>query len=179
MLKTCTPCVLQLQAATEVAGESSIPEEALADPLADSPVAELPQNAEDADEDDLGELPNDTLAAVLALRAQFPSGWSRDVPPLVLKSQIYSIVKDRTIVDRQLDELRSAAMHRARRLDIHTFGASKLGLILNENCGEGYKFTREQLVPFLAISHTRESGVYLCLCSTHAGFKTSCVCSSC
>ncbi|BDA45346.1 Serine/threonine-protein kinase 19 [Coccomyxa sp. Obi] len=95
-----------IQAASKVAEESSVPEGAFVDAPAGMPAAEMPQNAEEVDDDDFGELPNDTLAAVLALRAQFPSGWSRDVPPLVLKSQIYSIVKDRTIVDRQLDELR-------------------------------------------------------------------------
>jgi len=70
---------------------------------------EIPANAQESDEEDLSDIPSDTLAAVLLLRSQFPYGWSRDVPPLVLRSQIYSIVKDRTIVDRQLDELRCAA----------------------------------------------------------------------
>lgn len=63
---------------------------------------DLPENADD----DFEGLPNDTLAAVLLLRSHFPTVWSKDTAPLVLRSQVYSIVKDRTIVDRQLDELR-------------------------------------------------------------------------
>lgn len=66
---------------------------------------EEPELPEDAD-DDIGDLPNDTLAAVLLLRSHFPPVWNKDTAPLVLRSQIYSILKDRTIVDRQLDELR-------------------------------------------------------------------------
>jgi serine/threonine-protein kinase 19 len=67
----------------------------------------MPQfTAEESIDDELGDLPNDTLAAVLVLRSQFPHVWSKDTAPLALRSQIYSIVFDRTIVDRQLDELR-------------------------------------------------------------------------
>ena len=33
--------------------------------------------------------------------------WTQgSVPPFALKSQLYTILKDRTLVDRQLDELR-------------------------------------------------------------------------
>ena len=70
--------------------------------------AQLPENVDEDDEDDFRDAPNDTLAAVLLLKAQFPKLQGREVAPLVLRSQIYSIVKDRTIVDRQLDELRCA-----------------------------------------------------------------------
>ena len=71
--------------------------------------AQLPENAdEDDDDDDFRDVPDDTLAAVLLLKAQFPKLQGREVAPLVLRSQIYSVVKDRTIVDRQLDEMRCA-----------------------------------------------------------------------
>ena len=97
---------LLLQSASEPAQEGVEVGEASLDFPAEAQAPDLPANAAEVDEDDLSDLPNDTLAAVLLLRAQFPSGWSRDVPPLVLRSQIYSIVRDRTVVDRQLDELR-------------------------------------------------------------------------
>lgn len=72
-----------------------------------SPETALPENAGESDDEDFSEAPDDTLAAVLLLKAQFPPlPGGRQVPPLVLRSQIYSIVRDRTIVDRQLDELR-------------------------------------------------------------------------
>ncbi len=101
--------LLLSQSASEPAHEGNKPGEAsLAVPDTEQ-APDLPANIEEVDEDDFSNFPSDTLAAVLLLRAQFPSGWSRDVPPLVLRSQIYSIVKDRTVVDRQLDELRWAA----------------------------------------------------------------------
>ena len=36
------------------------------------------------------------------------------MPPFALKTQLYSILKDRTLVDRQLDELRRAACREGR-----------------------------------------------------------------
>ena len=54
------------------------------------------------------DLPGDALAALHLLRAQFPPLPGRPVAPLVLRSQVYSIVRDRTAADRELDELRCA-----------------------------------------------------------------------
>ena len=54
------------------------------------------------------DLPGDALAALHLLRAQFPQLPGRPVAPLVLRSQVYSIVRDRTAADRELDELRCA-----------------------------------------------------------------------
>lgn len=62
-------------------------------------------NVDPASEDDLlvlGDLPCDSFLAIEALRAQFPLPG----PPLLLKSQVYNILKDRTAVDRELDQLR-------------------------------------------------------------------------
>lgn len=97
-----------MQESVETAEDNTHPAKA-SDAPSSAQAIEIPANAEETDEDDLSDVPSDTLAAVLLLRSQFPYGWSRDVPPLVLRSQIYSIVMDRTIVDRQLDELRCAA----------------------------------------------------------------------
>jgi len=49
------------------------------------------------------EVPSDTLATVMLLRNRFPA--SLPMCPLVVASHIYSIVSDRTSVDRQLEEL--------------------------------------------------------------------------
>ena len=60
--------------------------------------------AEDTDLDCLlSQLPSDTLATIIMLRNKFP----RKIPtcPLVIKSHVYSVIKDRTDVDRQLEEL--------------------------------------------------------------------------
>ena len=54
------------------------------------------------------DMPGDALAALHLLRAQFPPLPGRPVAPLVLRSQVYSIVRDRTTADRELDELRCA-----------------------------------------------------------------------
>lgn len=51
-------------------------------------------------------IPCDTLAATLLLRSQFPSVASKSTVPFALRSQLYTIVNDRTIVDRELDMLR-------------------------------------------------------------------------
>ena len=59
--------------------------------------------AEDTDLDCLlSQLPSDTLATIIMLRNKFP----RKIPtcPLVIKSHVYSVIKDRTDVDRQLEE---------------------------------------------------------------------------
>jgi len=59
-------------------------------------------------EDDISPdaIPCDTLAATLLLRSQFPNTTNKDALPFALRSQLYTIVNDRTIVDRELDMLR-------------------------------------------------------------------------
>ena len=47
------------------------------------------------------EIPDDAVVAMQLLRTQFPVV---GMPPVALVSQIYSLVKDRTSVDRQLDK---------------------------------------------------------------------------
>jgi hypothetical protein len=48
------------------------------------------------------EIPDDAVVAMQLLRTQFPV--VAGIPPVALVSQIYSLVKDRTSVDRQLDK---------------------------------------------------------------------------
>ena len=81
------------------------PEGQLLTPASESQ-QQLPENVEDVNDDDLGEVPDDTMAAVLLLKSHFPKLKQKDVPPVALRSQIYSVVRDRTVVDRQLDDLR-------------------------------------------------------------------------
>ena len=49
------------------------------------------------------EVPNDTEAAILYLKALVPlDKFEGKIPAIILKHQIYCVVKDRTLVDRQL-----------------------------------------------------------------------------
>ena len=79
--------------------------------LPDIEAQPLPENAdpdnEDAEDDFTAQdIPCDTMAATLLLRIQFPCTHTKDVIPFALRSQLYTIVNDRTVVDRELDMLR-------------------------------------------------------------------------
>lgn len=51
----------------------------------------------------LEDLPSDTLASILYLKSIFPRKvFEGLLPPIILKHQIYCVVKDKTLVDRQL-----------------------------------------------------------------------------
>ena len=93
-----------------------------------------PMEPEDEDEMFLQEAPNDIMVALQLLRSQFPAKarvgscpsapdavcrvWHNAciafaavqevIQPFMLRSQLYSLVEDRTMVDRELDELRYA-----------------------------------------------------------------------
>lgn len=63
------------------------------------------------------DLPSDVEAAMGLLKSRFL--WSpgcADLPPLVLQSQLYSVLRDRTEVDRQLDDLRRRNVVRVFKL---------------------------------------------------------------
>ena len=80
---------------------------------------QLPENVHLDDEPAEDELtadaiPCDTLAAILLLKSQFPSLASKNTVPFALRSQLYTIVNDRTIVDRELDTLRYRSCTTAR-----------------------------------------------------------------
>jgi serine/threonine-protein kinase 19 len=59
-------------------------------------------------------VPSDTLAALLLLRAQFPP--SASLPRLLLTSQLYNILADRTATDRELARLAAAGAVRRFKL---------------------------------------------------------------
>ncbi|RDX94045.1 Serine/threonine-protein kinase 19, partial [Mucuna pruriens] len=59
----------------------------------------------------------DTLVALRIMRAQFPHTHKGSVEPFILKSQLYSSVKDRTQVDRELESLRRDKVLRLFKLN--------------------------------------------------------------
>ncbi|XP_061367483.1 uncharacterized protein LOC133310549 [Gastrolobium bilobum] len=59
----------------------------------------------------------DTLVALRIIRAQFPHIHKVSVEPFILKSQLYSSVKDRTQVDRELESLRRDKVLRLFKLN--------------------------------------------------------------
>ena len=67
--------------------------------------ADLLETWEEGDGSEV-DIPCDTLAAILLLKSQFLQTADASLKPVVLKSQVYSVVKDRTVVDRELDSLR-------------------------------------------------------------------------
>ncbi|CAN8270964.1 unnamed protein product [Cochlearia groenlandica] len=60
---------------------------------------------------------SDTSVALRMMRAQFPRIHQASVPPFILQSQLYSSVKDRTQVDRQLECLRREKVVRVFKLN--------------------------------------------------------------
>ncbi|KAL0435586.1 UNVERIFIED_CONTAM: hypothetical protein Sradi_0266500 [Sesamum radiatum] len=60
---------------------------------------------------------SDTLMALRMMRAQFPHIEKVSVEPFVLQSQLYSSIKDRTQVDRELESLRRDKLLRMFKLN--------------------------------------------------------------
>ncbi|CAI0434469.1 unnamed protein product [Linum tenue] len=60
---------------------------------------------------------SDTLVALRIMRAQFPRIDKVAIEPFVLRSQLYSSVKDRTQVDRELETLKRENMLRIFKLN--------------------------------------------------------------
>ncbi|KAJ4834295.1 hypothetical protein Tsubulata_028305 [Turnera subulata] len=60
---------------------------------------------------------SDTLVALRIMRAQFPHIDKVSIRPFVLRSQLYSSVKDRTQVDRELESLRREKVLRIFKLN--------------------------------------------------------------
>ncbi|CAK9140609.1 unnamed protein product [Ilex paraguariensis] len=60
---------------------------------------------------------SDTLVALRIMRAQFPQIDKVSIQPFILRSQLYSSVKDRTQVDRELESLRREGVLRIFKLN--------------------------------------------------------------
>ncbi|XP_010265056.2 PREDICTED: uncharacterized protein LOC104602898 isoform X1 [Nelumbo nucifera] len=60
---------------------------------------------------------SDTLIALRIMRSQFPNIEKVSVQPFILRSQLYSSVKDRTQVDRELESLRKEKILRIFKLN--------------------------------------------------------------
>jgi serine/threonine-protein kinase 19 len=64
-------------------------------------------------------LGNDTNSTLLYLKRLFPvEAFERRLPPVILQHQLYAILHNRTIVDKQVDELRQAGVIRVFRLGV-------------------------------------------------------------
>ncbi|XP_074648362.1 winged helix repair factor 1-like [Tubulanus polymorphus] len=73
------------------------------------------------EKDDIMEtnIPNDTKTTLLYLKNIFPKDkFERDLPAIMLKHQLYSILKNRTLVDKQLGELRNSSEIRLFKLSL-------------------------------------------------------------
>lgn len=66
--------------------------------------------SDDAREDvPISALPSDTKACLLYFRSQFSyEKFNHRLPPIFLKHQIYSIIRNRTIADRQVNDMRDS-----------------------------------------------------------------------
>ncbi|XP_073393180.1 uncharacterized protein [Physcomitrium patens] len=61
-------------------------------------------------------MPCDTKIALELMRSQFPKVEKSSVPPFVLRSQLYSSVNDRTLVDRELERMKLDRLIRVFKL---------------------------------------------------------------
>ncbi|XP_065057934.1 inactive serine/threonine-protein kinase 19-like [Rhopilema esculentum] len=69
----------------------------------------------------LPEIPNDTKAVLDHLTQMFPrEKFAFKLPPIVMKHQLYSILEDKTVVDRELNSLRDNGSIRFFKLDSGT-----------------------------------------------------------
>lgn len=77
------------------------------------------------------EVPSDTEAAVLYLKALVPlDKFQGKIPAIILKHQIYCVVKDRTLVDRQLNNLWEENKIRLFKL---TSGSDEFGVVITDD----------------------------------------------
>ncbi|XP_067172992.1 inactive serine/threonine-protein kinase 19-like [Apteryx mantelli] len=99
-------------------------------PLADTFSAKRPRGEAPPGEPPLHGSPQAVEAALRDVAALFPRGLFGDaLPPLVLRHQLYSLVRDRTAVDRHLNRLRDEGRIRLLHLG---FEADALGVVFTE-----------------------------------------------
>lgn len=82
--------------------------------LQDVAPPQLPNTSLHQEEDWI--IPSDTAIALRMMHAQFPEVDKVSVPPFVLLSQLYSSVKDRTLVDRELEVMKQQMVVRVFKL---------------------------------------------------------------
>jgi hypothetical protein len=95
-------------------------------PPAAAPAARAPVPAPPADDNELGAELSDVEAALLLLKGEVygdsagaagaPAPAGARLPPVILKAQLYTVLPDRTAVDRELDALQRAGALRAFKL---------------------------------------------------------------
>ncbi|CAH1274212.1 STK19 [Branchiostoma lanceolatum] len=89
------------------------------------PTPSSPQWGSDNEEHISAAVPSDTKAAIMYLCSLFPKQmYEGRIPPIIMKHQLYSVVKNKTLVDRQLNDLRNA----------HEVKMMKLGNEVDEYC---------------------------------------------
>ncbi|XP_072125292.1 inactive serine/threonine-protein kinase 19-like isoform X2 [Mobula birostris] len=77
------------------------------------------------------DVPNDTKSALTFLASLFPRELFDDsLPPIVLKHQLYSIVKNKTTVDRQLNEMKDLGVVRIFQFG---FDTDVFGVVFSED----------------------------------------------
>eukprot|EP00961_Rhodomonas_salina_P072105 968129-Rhodomonas_salina.2 len=72
-------------------------------------------------------IPDDTTVAVELLRKQYPTSPAAGTNPVVLLSQVYCLVKDRTEVDRQIDKAVKEQVFALSLLASMTLGKERVG----------------------------------------------------
>nr|XP_054763251.1 serine/threonine-protein kinase 19-like [Lytechinus pictus] len=76
---------------------------------------------ETSGDEDLSDLPSDTKAALAYLRSLFDiRHFEGRIPPILLKHQLYSIIQNKTQVDREVDQLRDK-----KEIRLFRYGNSK------------------------------------------------------
>ncbi|XP_074638459.1 inactive serine/threonine-protein kinase 19-like [Acropora palmata] len=95
----------------------------------------LKRSCADLNEDDTGEIdfevPNDTQAAILFLKSIVPlNKFQGKIPAIILKHQIYCVMKDKTLVDRQLNNLWEENKIRLFKL---TSGSDEFAVVLTDD----------------------------------------------
>lgn len=90
------------------------------------------RNADTSNESQLDfEVPSDTKAAILFLKSIVPlNKFEGKIPAIVLKHQLYCVVKDRTLVDRQLNNLWEKNQIRLFKF---TSGSDEFGVVLTDD----------------------------------------------
>ncbi|GAB6029281.1 Serine/threonine-protein kinase 19 [Chamberlinius hualienensis] len=84
---------------------------------------------------------DDVHSALILLRSQFPvDKLEQRLPPIILKHQLYSLLKNRTTVDRQLNEMKQTGVIRCFHLGVET---DAVAIVLREDFQQHIKNTAD------------------------------------